>query len=192
MRSSLESVAAFLRTRRRKKIDDPRLVRAAVLVPFFERDGRLHLLLTRRTDTVEHHKGQISFPGGTRDTGDVSATATALREAEEEIGLPHDSVEVLGSIDDLATPTGFIITPVVGMIAHLPDLRPHPQEVSEILFVPLSVFTDAANEASFDVERDGIRRRVYRYRFEGHEIWGATAAIIREFLLELRAAGIVL
>ncbi len=192
MRTELESIAAFVRARRRTEIHDPQLVRAGVLVPFFERHGQLHLLLTRRTDTVEHHKGQISFPGGAWDSGDVSATATALREAEEEIGLARDQVEIFGPIDDLATPTGFCITPVVGVIPHLPALQPHPHEVSEILYVPLTVFTDSANEEMFEVERDGIRRRVYRYRFGSHEIWGATAAIIREFLLEVRAAGIAL
>ncbi len=187
---TIEPIAAFVRSYRRQEIHESSLTPAAVLIPLFEYEASLHVLLTKRTETVEHHKGQISFPGGARDESDPSIIATALREAEEEIGLPAASVEVLGAIDDFATPSGFVITPVVGFIPHLPDLRPHASEVAEILFVPLSVFLDPENERTIVRERNGVLHRVYLYPFGPHEIWGATAAIIREFLLALRRAGI--
>ncbi|MGE5314849.1 MAG: NUDIX hydrolase, partial [Acidobacteriota bacterium] len=115
---------------------------SAVLVPIIEADdGSFDLLLTKRTDRVEHHKGQISFPGGAADPQDESLTATALREAFEEIGLPEDAVRVLGVLDQVWTPSGFLITPIVGIIdSPMPLLAPSPAEVEEILIVPLEHF----------------------------------------------------
>jgi 8-oxo-dGTP pyrophosphatase MutT (NUDIX family) len=94
----------------RVEIRDPGLQRAAVLIPLFPQGGTLHLLLTQRTETVEHHKGQISFPGGAMDPEDGSVITTALRETEEEIGLGRTQVDVLGVLNDLATPTGFSLS----------------------------------------------------------------------------------
>jgi len=167
---------------RRQEINDPGLRRAAVLLPLFPKNGELHLLLTRRTDTVEHHKGQISFPGGVSDPDDNGPISTALREAEEEVGILRAQVEILGVLSDLATPSGFDIAPVVGFIPSLPRLKVHAAEVAEVIPVPLAFFADPANERTMVVQRDGLANRVYRYPFRGHDVWGATAAIVRMFL----------
>jgi 8-oxo-dGTP pyrophosphatase MutT (NUDIX family) len=108
-----------------------------VLVTLVRKDDRLHLLLTKRTDSVEHHKGQISFPGGMVDDGDESETATALREVEEEIGIPRTSISILGILDDIHIPSGFVVSPVVGYVECLSELRTSPDEVAEVLLIPL-------------------------------------------------------
>lgn len=164
--------------------DDPGapLLAAAVLIPVIQ-DGRdLSVLLTRRTDTVETHKGQIAFPGGMVDETDRDRVHTAVREAEEELGIPPASVEMLGMLDDLTTPTGFCITPVVGFLSHLPPLLLSPGEVAEAFTVPLAFFADPANA---EMERRSFRgeaREVWTYRYGGHVIWGATGTIIHRFM----------
>ena len=155
---------------------------AAVLIPLFLREGALHLLLTRRTDEVEHHKGQMSFPGGMADDGDNGPEETALREAEEEVGLGRCAVEVLGRLSDIVIPSGFRVTPVVGFLPELPVLRPHAAEVAEIVTVPLAFFADERNVRTAERERNGRRMTVYRYQYGPYDIWGATAAMIRTFL----------
>ena len=152
---------------------------------FFTKSNSWHLLMTKRSDDVEHHKGQISFPGGAVDRGDKDIVATALRETEEEIGLPAASVEVLGLHDDHETPTGFIMTPVVGYVKRMPALTPRLEEVGEILEVPVSLFFDASKERVVKMERMGKEIDVYFFDFGKHEIWGATARISRDFLQEL-------
>jgi 8-oxo-dGTP pyrophosphatase MutT (NUDIX family) len=137
---------------------------------------------------VEHHKGQISFPGGARDEDDGSIVETALRETREEIGLTPDHIQVLGIFDDLPTHTGFLITPVVGFIPLVPKLKPNSTEVSEIFDVPFSLFTDKRNETRKKIERNGIVREAYFYYHGTHEIWGITAAIIRSFVDALQNA----
>jgi 8-oxo-dGTP pyrophosphatase MutT (NUDIX family) len=155
---------------------------AAVLVPLILDEGRLSVLLTKRTDSVEHHKGQISFPGGTVDKADAGVIATALREAEEEIGLSPASVEVIGRLDEFEIPTGFSVTPVVGLVRGMPDLVLNLDEVVEAFIVPVGFFLDAANEEVGEREWKGRMHAVYSYQFGHHRIWGATAAMIRSLL----------
>jgi 8-oxo-dGTP pyrophosphatase MutT (NUDIX family) len=153
--------------------------RAAVLVPLFEADGAPHLLLTKRTETVEHHKGQISFPGGGEEPGDADLLATALRESYEELGLPPHSVEVWGRLDEVETVvSGFAITPFVGRIPRPVGLRPNPNEIDEIVTVPLATFLDPANLRTEQVVREGQRRELLFYTCGSHVVWGATARII--------------
>ena len=152
---------------------------------FFMKSNSWHLLMTKRSDDVEHHKGQISFPGGAVDRGDKDIRATALRETEEEIGLSAASVEVLGLHDDHETPTGFIMTPVVGYVRRIPTLTPRQEEVVEILEVPVSLFVDGSKERVVQMKRKGKSVDVYFFDFGKHEIWGATARISRDFLREL-------
>jgi 8-oxo-dGTP pyrophosphatase MutT (NUDIX family) len=171
----------------RKELHDPSLTPAGVLLPFFEKEGELHLLLTERTNSVEHHKGQISFPGGARDVADASIIETALREAEEEIGLPRECVEVLGTWNDVWTPTGFVITPVVGFLSSVPSLKMNSSEVANILEVPIALFLDRTKERVEQRMRDGKRFDVYFYDFGELEIWGATAWITRSILAEIVA-----
>ena len=154
---------------------------ASVLVPLVMLNGTLHLLLTKRTDSVEHHKGQISFPGGMVDACDDCATSTALRETEEEIGVPREAVKVLGSLNDILIPTGFIVTPVVGYIEPLPELITSKDEVAEILFIPLEKFFDESLQHTETRELKGKTREVYFYDVWKEPVWGATALIIKEF-----------
>jgi len=173
-----------LASRRRRVIDDPRQRRAAVLLPLYREGGETYVLFTRRTETVEHHKGQISLPGGGADAGDAGPLETALRETEEELGIPRERIRILGALDDVYTVvSGFVITPFVGVIPHPIPLRVNPQEIAEVLAVPLAVFRDPA--ALRVEERDGGpagRVPVYFYHHGPHEIWGATARIVKSFV----------
>lgn len=159
--------------------DGPGLIHAAVLVPLYPEENSLHILLTRRTDTVETHKGQIAFPGGIVDPGDRDRVHTALRETEEELGIDPGAIETIGILDDLATPTGFCITPVVGVLAARPAMRPNTEEVADVFTVPLSFFLEPSHAERSVRETPGGRREIWTYRYCGREIWGATAAIIR-------------
>ena len=183
---TVEDISSFFKRFCRKELKKPHLKKASVLMLFYPKNGELHVLLTKRTEGVEHHKGQISFPGGSHDDVDSDLIMTALRESEEEIGLPRKVVNVLGLFDEYETPSGFAVTPVVASAEALPPLTPHAAEVAEILEVPLSLFMDRRNER---VERRvpfGVPVDVYFYRYGEHQIWGATAAILRSFLLSLQ------
>lgn len=186
MTVTIEQIRAFFSTYRPKEQRAPHLKRAAILIPFFEKKSALHVLLTKRTESVEHHKGQISFPGGAMDDHDADSVTTALRETEEEIGLKKSVVEVLGVFDDYTTPSGYRITPVVGFVASVPALQPSTDEVAEIFEVPLSFFLDKKNERVVPIMRNGKWRDVYFYNYGPYKVWGVTAAILRSFLNALK------
>ena len=169
--------------RRRVSIDGYRT--AAVLVPIILGPGDPELLFTKRTELVETHKGQVSFPGGMMDPGDDSVERTALREAREEIGLPDSAVEISGLLDDHPTPTGFVITPVVGIIELLPPLTPNMDEVADVFQVPLSFFAMPGNGRSEHRGFRGTQHEVWYYQYGPHSIWGATAMIIRSLMKRL-------
>ena len=188
MTISVEQIRKFLEGHRRRELEKSHLKKAAVLILFYPKGEELFVLLTKRTEDVEHHKGQVSFPGGSQDDDDVNLVATALRESEEEIGLPQDAVQVFGMLDEYETPSGFAITPVVAYAHCLPLLKHNAIEVAEILEVPISLFLDKRNERVEKRVRLGTLLDVYFYRFGDYEIWGATAAILRAFLHALRAA----
>ena len=162
--------------------------RAGVLVPLVLGDGEPELLFTQRTEEVETHKGQISFPGGMADKGDGDIVRTALREAEEELGIAPSLVDVKGLLDDLAVPSGFIITPVVGILRGLPRLTPNPGEVAEAFTVPIGFFCKRENGRSESREYRGLTREVWFYQHGTHNIWGATAMIVRQLILKLEIA----
>jgi len=170
---------------RRKKIACPPEGRtpAAVLIPLFDSGGRCHILFTKRTETVDHHKGQISFPGGGRQWEDSGLHDTALREAWEEIGLDPEQVEILGELDDAATYTsGFVISPFVACIPYPYKFVVNPDEVEELISVPLEVLLDKANFREEPVSIDGIPVQQYYYQYGDKVIWGATARILKQFL----------
>jgi len=156
--------------------------RAAVLVPVIHSGDRADLLLTMRTHDVETHKGQVSFPGGVVDAGDRDMLHTALRETEEELEIEEDAIAIVGLLDDLATPSGFIITPVVGLVSSMPPLRLNPREVAEAFSVPLEFFAESANVRREQREFLGRMHDVWYYDTEDHVVWGATASIIRTLL----------
>jgi len=159
---------------------------AAVLVPVVARDEGLTLLLTRRTDHLHDHPGQISFPGGRVDAGDTSPTATALREAEEEIGLPPQRIQLLGELPLYRTITGFEVTPVVGLVTPPLELALDPFEVAEAFEVPLSFLLDPANRQRHAVEVRGRKREYWAMPYGGYYIWGATAGMIVTLARRLR------
>lgn len=154
------------------------LRRAAVLVGLVQRDARLSVLLTRRTEHLEHHPGQISFPGGHIESNDSDAVAAALRETHEEVGIHPDHVQVLGRLDDYVTRTGFHITPIVGLV-HAPlELIPDPHEVDEVFEVPLAFFLDPTNHHCHQRIYEGQPRHFYAMPFGDYYIWGATAGML--------------
>lgn len=152
---------------------------AAVLVPLVLGGAEPTLLLTRRTAHLHDHPGQIAFPGGCVDAGDVSPEATALREAEEEIGLAPGCVELIGRLPEYAiTATGFRVTPVVGLV-HAPlALRLDSFEVAEAFQPPLSFLLDPANRRRGRIEHQGVVREFWAMPWQGYDIWGATAGMI--------------
>ncbi len=154
------------------------LTPAAVLVPLVDRAGGLTVLLTRRTEDLADHAGQISFPGGHIEPGDGVAEEAALRETEEEIGLKRQHVEILGRLDDYITRTGFRVTPVVAFVAPPFDLDPDPEEVAEVFEVPLAFVLDPANHQRHSRRYDGMNRQFYAMTYGGQFIWGATAGML--------------
>lgn len=150
---------------------------AAVLVAVVDRPDPT-VILTERPETMRKHPGQISFPGGRIDPGDDGAVAAALREAEEEIGLPPEAVEVIGIADLYRTITGFEVTPVVGVIPPGLNLRPHPGEVAGMFEAPLRHLLEPSHQKMKTVEWRGRERSYYEIDYEGRRIWGATAAMI--------------
>lgn len=156
---------------------DDALVPAAVLVPIVRRSPST-LLLTRRTDHLHDHAGQIAFPGGRIDPVDRDATAAALRETEEEVGLPRQHIEIVGQLDSYVTRTGFEVTPVVGLVTPPFPVEPDRFEVAEVFEVPLGFILDTANREVHSRLYEGKERRFYVYPYDDYYIWGATAGML--------------
>lgn len=149
---------------------------SAVLVPLFERDGEVHVLLTRRVAGLRAHGGQVAFPGGKRDPGDLTLETTALRETEEELGIPRDAVDVLGPLDERVTITGYVVTPFVGWLGSAVEPRPSATEIARVFAAPLHRFLGAPPNRARVL--DGLLERL-GYTVEGEFVWGLTAAIAR-------------
>jgi len=162
------------------KIDG--FIPAAVTIPLFEKNGETYMLLTLRADTVEHHKGQVSFPGGAWEPQDTSMEETALRETDEEVGIPAAMTQVLGQLDDFPTISDFIVTPFVTTIPYPFPTDVNPEEVSRLLEVPLSLFLDDNKFEAKKREYQGKTYHVYYYYFEDAVIWGITGFIINRFI----------
>ena len=173
-----ERIERILRHRKKERITHGNLKASAVLIPVFYDQGEYHILFTERSDEVVFHKGQVCFPGGTQEPSDSSLLQTALREAQEEIGLEPKDIEILGELDDMLTfVTDYVISPFVAFIRCPHSLRFNGREVKGTFSVPLSYFMDEAN----------FRQNSYDYQYEGHTIWGATARILRQFVDLLRS-----
>jgi 8-oxo-dGTP pyrophosphatase MutT (NUDIX family) len=161
---------------------------AAVLVPMIWHGEEPHLLFTQRTETVRHHQGQISFPGGHRDPEDTDLIHTALREAHEELGLPPSDVEVLGRLSDYLTRTSIHhLTPVVGHVLRVPERWVlQEDEVAEAFEVPLADLLDPSIEGEYEWTWEGRQGTTPAFRWQGRVIWGATAEMLVDFLALVR------
>jgi 8-oxo-dGTP pyrophosphatase MutT (NUDIX family) len=159
---------------------------AAVLLPVVRRSEPT-VLFTRRTEHLARHAGQVSFPGGRVQQSDLSLVETALRETAEETGITPACISIAGFLEPYETGTGFSILPVVGLLSEGFASVPEPQEVAEIFEVPLAFLLDPANRERHAAEWQGRRREYYAFTYEGHYIWGATAAILVDFAERMRA-----
>lgn len=174
-------IRAALASRKRVPLA-PGPVPAAVLVPLFLEGGEYHILFTKRTEHLNHHRGEISFPGGVYHPDDRGSRETALRETWEEVGIRPGDVDVLGELDDFYSIHNYLVTPVVGIFPSHYPLRVNPDEIERIITVPL---THLLRPEIFRVEDwnwKGRTHPVYFFTYEGDEIWGLTAAILKQFL----------
>jgi 8-oxo-dGTP pyrophosphatase MutT (NUDIX family) len=183
----LSSLRERLPRRPRRVLGRPR--RAAVLVPIVDDGGPLRLLLTRRTEDLPTHAGQVAFPGGLVEAGEDDPVSTALREAEEEVGLPKEAVEVLGLLDDFPTRSDeVVVTPVVGVLRRVPPLRALAAEVARIFDIPIHDLTQADRWTWREEPRGDRRLRIYYFLHEGETLWGLSARIVLH-LLEVSELG---
>lgn len=162
---------------------------AAVLVPLVLHDGAVQVILTERAAELQHHPGQISFPGGRVEPGDVDLVHTALREAGEEIALPAREVQVLGSLRPYPTRSGFMITPVIGALQTLPSLVADPSEVAKVFTMPLAHFMDPECRRIDQLVFRGHTHQFYAYDTPHGMVWGATAGILVQLCRLLDAEG---
>ena len=166
------------------ELDAPGTTDAAVLIPLFARDGELHSVFTERRGDLKRHAGEISFPGGRQDQPDEDLRETALREAEEEIGLPRDDVELVGALPPTGTfVTSYRIHPFVGMIGPGHRWTPQPSEVEQVLELSLSALLHG--HESQRLLRKGVPFKTPTYTVGRHFVWGATARIVKELLMRL-------
>jgi 8-oxo-dGTP pyrophosphatase MutT (NUDIX family) len=179
----LEEVSRLLAARpvQRRPLSNG-LVQAAVLVPLYVAAGGLWVLLSRRSDALAHHAGQYSFPGGVRELGDADEMATALREAHEELGIDPAVVVVLGPLDDVWTPSGFLISPVVGALPYPLSYQPHDREVEAVVPVPFSYLANPETVEEQELVIAGVKVLSPVYHYRSHRIWGATARIVADLV----------
>jgi 8-oxo-dGTP pyrophosphatase MutT (NUDIX family) len=177
IRAALEQVALLAETQK------DGLTTAAVLIPLLQVGNEWRVLFTRRTERVETHKGQVAFPGGAKDPGDRDVDVTALRETEEEIGIPPEMVRLIGRMPAMTTVTGFLVTPVVGVLREEPRLRLAEEEVSRAFWVPLDWLLDDGNyeERLYTRSNGSSEMVVFYYPYDGETIWGVTGRIVVDF-----------
>lgn len=158
------------------------LTPAAVMVLLYPKDGGYCVLLNKRSQEVEHHKGEISFPGGATDPEDRDPLDTALRETEEEMGIRRDDITVLGEMDEVATRSRFRVRVFAGVIGHPYEFRPSADEIAEIVEFPVAALRNPASARAETHWQDGAPATVYSYVHDKHLVFGATARILQQFL----------
>lgn len=177
-----QTIKRILAANPKNAIDDPALTPAAVLTLVYRKNGEYCVLLNKRSDRVDDHKGEISFPGGRMDPEDATLLDTALRETHEEMGVRPQDVEVLGALDDAPTTSRYLISPYAATIPYPYDFSPSEVEVAEVVEVPLSALMDRANRRDEIRIVDGDIQNAPAFAYNGHIIFGATARILRRFL----------
>jgi 8-oxo-dGTP pyrophosphatase MutT (NUDIX family) len=178
---TLARLREYLPTRPAIEIDAPQLRRAAVLIPIIREGDGYAVIFSRRAETLASHSGQIAFPGGHVEEGE-SLTDAALREAEEEVGIPRASVEIIGRLDDVVTNSGFLVAPFAGIVHDRVDYVMQASEVAEVFEVPMDALLDARNPEVRYVEFRKRRYPAYFYLHGPYEIWGLTGRIVKAFL----------
>ncbi|OGO18205.1 MAG: hypothetical protein A2Z15_07275 [Chloroflexi bacterium RBG_16_50_11] len=173
----------ILAERHKQYITDSQRISSAVLIPIYQKDGQYYIVFIKRTMMVKEHKGQISFPGGGRDKEDKTLRDTALREAEEEIGLRKEDVNVIGELDDeLTTTSNFIVTPFIASIPYPYRFTINKEEVAQVISVPIVALLDK-DCLQPDIEvLNGKKVKSFAYYYNGTRIWGATARILNKLL----------
>ena len=175
--------SALSKTSSPNSVNSDGLIEAAVAILVYPKPDSLTIILNKRTDRVEHHKGEISFPGGGRDPEDDSILDTALRETREEMGIAPEDIEIIAQLDQVSTRSGFSITPFVGIIPPDYDFEVSNIEIAEVLEVPIESLLDTENQVEDDrVWGEEIPSKQYSYLYGSHIIWGATARIITQLL----------
>ena len=177
-----QEVARLLSNRDATPVSADGRMPAAVLLLLMEKEGRFHIIFNVRTQQVEHHKGEISFPGGMHEASDPDLRTTALRETWEEMGIRQEDVTILGKLDDYGTHSGFVISPFVGVFPYPYEYNPSEIEVAEVLEAPIDHLLAPANHTTVRVEHDGSVYQDRAYKFQDHVIWGATARMLTQFL----------
>ena len=180
--SPLDAIEKALASRVVGTLADASLTPAAVMLLLYPRNGEYCVLLNKRSEEVEYHKGEISFPGGARDPEDDDSLDTALRETEEEMGISRTDVRVLGRLDDIATNSGFGVNVYVGTIPYPYPFKPSALEIAEVLEVPINVLQDSTSIRVDTFWGADQTQTSYSYAYDGHLIFGATARILRQFL----------
>jgi 8-oxo-dGTP pyrophosphatase MutT (NUDIX family) len=183
IKNVIDILRASLAQRRIFHINDEKMKISAVLVPIFLKAGQYHLLFIQRTERVKEHKGQISFPGGAYEKADRILLNTALREAEEEIGLTPGDVDVLGELDDVVTASSnYVISPFVGLIPYPYEFKPDKWETEELIEVPISVLQSKDCFSESIVKLNGLEIDTGFFKCRDKIIWGATSKILKQFL----------
>ena len=158
------------------------LMPAAVMLLLYEKEGDYCVLLNKRSMTVEHHKGEMSFPGGAKDPEDTDFEDTARRETHEEMGIARDDITILGRLDDNVTRSNFLVKVFVGTIPYPYDFRPSSIEIAEVVEIPLNVLRDPGSWRWDSRLEDGERVAVRSYGYQDHLVYGATAKILDQFI----------
>lgn len=176
-----EQLRLRLASRQIRNIHDPALKEAAVMMLLMNKEGAPHVVLTKRTETVATHKGQVALPGGGVDEGDGGSLEAAFRETEEEIGIERNKIEYLGRFDDYISIAGFRVACHVGAVEYPYSCRLSRDEIETCFEAPLEMFVNAAYDRCELVKWQGNEYRVYFYHYQGYEIWGMTARILTDF-----------
>ena len=180
--ATIAAIERILSTRTKKSVTDTSLTPAAVLLLLYPKDGEYCMLLNKRTEEVEHHKGEISFPGGATDPDDQDFLDTALRETYEEMGINREDVTILGELDDVTTRSSFGVRVFVGTIPYPYPFKPSDIEIAEVLEVPMRELLDPSNLREEVRSVNGTASASYSYAYGQHLVYGATAQIVTQFL----------
>lgn len=180
--SHLDIARRVLAENHKLTLTDPSLKPAGVTCLIYLKDGEYCILLNKRSQEVEHHKGEISFPGGMKDPEDATLRETALREAHEEMGILPEDIEIIGELDDVRTNSNFLMRPYVGTIPYPYEFKPSSIEVAEVLEVPISELLDRNNRRDEIRVVNGTFVNSPTYAYQGHLIYGATAKVLENFL----------